>query len=120
MAGRRGGEELVLMTDVQDEGGRRQVAHPAAGLEPADVEPEFSTVAGERFPEVEGRRREVRGDLVGGDAEVVVLDLPPALGVPHQPEPLTGTGSSQRVEHGSAKLLRGRGHDAAPAGSAIL
>jgi len=82
-------EKLVLDVRHQDvvatiERGRRQITHSAADFQPPRADRELAPVPGDRFPEVEGRGGEIRGDLVGGDAEVVVLDLPPALGVTHQ------------------------------------
>jgi len=89
MARRRGREQLRLDVGHEHvvaalERGGGQVAHAAAELEPARAELELLTVAGERRPEIEGRRRQIRGDLVGGDREIIVLDLAPASRLLHQ------------------------------------
>jgi len=110
MTSRRGLEELALDVGHHDvvaalERGRRQIAHAAADLEPAGADAELATVPGDGFPKVEGCGREVGGDLVGGDPEIVVPDLAPPPGVPHQPGRLTGRASSQRDDsfHGAIR-----------------
>jgi hypothetical protein len=86
MTPRRRLEQLVLDVGHQDvvaviERGRGQIAQAAADLEPPGADPQLTTISGDGLPQVERRRGEVGGDLVGGDAEVVVLDLPTPLSI---------------------------------------
>jgi hypothetical protein len=86
MARGRALQELGLDVGHQDvvaviERGRGQIAQAAADLEPPGADPQLTTISGDGLPQVERRRGEVGGDLVGGDAEVVVLDLPTPLSI---------------------------------------